>query len=263
MPVLSYSEQGVGPPLVFLHGFCEDARIWDDFAAPFREKYRIIGIDLPGFGRSATAPGASIAGMAEAVKATLDELKVSKMTLIGHSMGGYVALEYARRWPETLCALGLFHSHPYADSEEKKEARLKSADFVRRHGSLPFTAQLIPSLFAPAFARENPDIVQELVQRAAAYPPEGVAAALEAMRNRGDLSEILQNAIFPVLFLIGTEDQAIPAELSMRQTTLPPVASIHYLPGVGHMGMLEAREATQSILRIFLDEIKSLDALHP
>jgi pimeloyl-ACP methyl ester carboxylesterase len=252
MPVLSFSDRGAGSALVFLHGFCEDARIWDDFAAPFREKYRVIGIDLPGFGRSAAAPGISIAGMAEAVKGTLDEVSVSEMTLIGHSMGGYVALEYARRWPETLRALGLFHSHPYADSEEKKEARLKSADFVRRHGSLPFVAQLIPSLFAPDFARKNQGIVQELVQRAATYDPEGIATALEAMRNRSDLSAILQNAIFPVLFLIGAEDQAIPAELSKRQTTLPPVASIHYLPGVGHMGMLEAPEVTQGIFRNFL-----------
>jgi pimeloyl-ACP methyl ester carboxylesterase len=263
MTVLSFSDRGAGSALVFLHGFCEDARIWDDFAAPFGEKYRIICIDLPGFGRSPAAPGISIAGMAEAVKGTLDELKISEMTLIGHSMGGYVALEYASRWPENLRALGLFHSQPYADSEEKKEARLKSADFVRRHGSLPFVAQLIPGLFAPAFARENPAIVQELVQRAAAYDPEGIAAALEAMRNRSDLSAILQNAIFPVLFLIGTEDQAIPAELSKRQTTLPPVASIHYLPGVGHMGMLEAREATQNILDAFLDEINNRNALHP
>jgi pimeloyl-ACP methyl ester carboxylesterase len=252
MTELSYSTEGSGPALVFLHGFCEDASIWDSFAAPFRENYRVICMDLPGFGRSAPAPGIGIDGMAEAVKQTLDGLRVSSMTLIGHSMGGYVALAYAKRWPESLHALGLFHSHPYADSEEKKEARLKSADFVRRNGSAPFVAQLIPSFFAPAFARANPGVVRQLVQQAAAYDPEGVASALDAMRLRGDLSEILQNAVFPVLFLIGAEDQAIPSELSKRQTTLPPVASIHYLQDVGHMGVLEAPEATQGILRNFL-----------
>lgn len=251
---LAFSVQGEGPALFFIHGFGEDSRVWADFAKPFGSRYTVVCPDLPGFGQSPTLPGVGIDDMAEAVHAIAEHLGLSDITLIGHSMGGYVSLAYAEKWPEQVRALGLFHSHPYPDSEEKKEARLKSMDFVHRNGSAPYSAQLIPGLFAPAFAKANPDIVQRLINRAAAYDPEGIAQALDAMRLRPDRSEVLKNAPFPVLFLIGMEDQAIPAGLSKQQTALPPVASIHYLEGVGHMGMFEAEEEVRGILEGFLGE---------
>jgi pimeloyl-ACP methyl ester carboxylesterase len=250
---LAFSVQGEGPALFFIHGFGEDSRVWDDFAKPFLSRHTVVCPDLPGFGHSPTLPGAGIDDMAEAVHAVAEHLGLSDITLIGHSMGGYVSLAFAEKWPEQVRALGLFHSHPYPDGEDKKENRLKSMDFVRRHGSAPYVAQLIPGLFAPAFAQRNPEVIRHLTDRAAAYDPEGIAQALDAMRLRPDRSEVLKNAPFPVIFLIGTEDQAIPAELSKQQTALPPVASIHYLEGVGHMGMFEAEKEVQDILEKFIE----------
>jgi len=251
---LFYSVSGAGPALVFVHGFGEDSRVWDEFTAPFKKDHQVVSLDLPGAGQSPAIPGITIEGMAEAVRAVVEELRISQLVLTGHSMGGYVCLAYAEKWPDSLRALCMFHSQPYADSEEKKIGRLKSREFVGMHGAAPYVSQLVPGLFAPAFARERPEVVQRLIGWASAYPAEGIIAALDAMRLRPDRSDVLRNAAWPVLFFIGLEDGAIPADASKKQTTLPPVASIHYLEGVGHMGMLEAREEVQGIFGRFLEE---------
>ena len=259
MPELSFQGQklsffvaGTGPSLVFLHGFCEDSRIWDPFVTHFQKNHQVICIDLPGFGQSNPVSGITIRDMASAVHAVVEELQLSNFVLTGHSMGGYVALAYAQAWPATLRGLGLFHSHPYPDSEEKKEGRMKSIQFINRNGSALYIAQLIPTLFAPAFAKNNLELIDELIARACKYNPEGITHALRAMYQRPDRSQALQQAPFPVLFLIGTEDETIPAEWSKRQTALPSVSSIHYLDGVGHMGMFEATEKTIEIFEEFL-----------
>ena len=251
---LHYTDTGAGPALVFIHGFCEDSGMWDGLAAHFKDRYRVICIDLPGFGRSEAVKDISIKGMAEAVHAVVKALQPGPVALLGHSMGGYTALAYAEAWSGEVSALGLIHSHPFPDDEEKKENRAKSMEFVERNGSAPYVKPLIPSLFAPDFAAAHPEIIQPLIDRASQYDPEGIRAALNAMRLRPDRSEVLRKAAFPVLFVIGTEDQAIPTELSRQQTALPPVAAIHYLEGVGHMGMFEAEKEVQDILEKFLAE---------
>ncbi|MCB9282741.1 MAG: alpha/beta fold hydrolase [Lewinellaceae bacterium] len=253
---MHFSTAGSGPALVFLHGFGEDSRIWEAFVALFEKTHQVICIDLPGFGQSDPVAGITIRDMASAVHAVLEKLQVGRFVLAGHSMGGYVALAYAQAWPTALRGLAMIHSHPYADSEEKKEGRMKSIEFVNRHGSARYAAQLIPSLFAPKFAEENPLIIKELIDRAGAYPAQGVTDALRAMYQRPDRSEVLQDIKCPVLFIIGKEDQAIPAELSKRQTALPATSSIHYLDGVGHMGMLEAQRETLEIVEHFLEGIE-------
>jgi len=250
---LAYRAEGQGTPVVLLHGFCEDSSVWELLKAGLLEaSCQVVSIDLPGFGGSEAVPGISIAQMAEAVQAVLSELGIARGVLIGHSMGGYVSLAYARRFPERLLGLGLFHSHPYPDSEEKQASRQKSADFIRRQGHALFVKQLIPSLFAPKFARDNAMLIHKLSYQAARYPSEGIIAALEAMAQRPDESKTLTGLAVPVLFIIGKEDAAIPADQSMAQTHLPERASIHILEKIGHMGMLEAPAKTLAILREFI-----------
>ncbi|MBK6623020.1 MAG: alpha/beta hydrolase [Saprospirales bacterium] len=250
-----YTVSGAGSALVFIHGFGVDSRFWDAFVSRFQKSHQVICIDMPGAGKSGAISGLTVEGMAQVVRAVVEELHLPGFVLTGHSMGGYVALAYAEKWPESVHALCMFHSQPYPDSEEKKAARLKSMDFVRTNGAAPLVSQLVPALFTPAFVRDNPSLIQQLIGWASAYPVEGVVNALDAMRQRPDRSEVLRNAKYPVLFLIGAEDGAIPAEASKQQTTLPSVSSIHYLEGVAHMGMLEATEKTQGIFSEFLNEI--------
>ena len=250
---IAYQSEGKGVPVVLLHGFCEDRTLWDEFSTSLlEESFRVIRIDLPGFGKSEVIAGATIEQMAEAVRAVLKTLGQDQVVLIGHSMGGYVSLAFARLFPGALLGLGLFHSHPYADSREKKEARRKSVEFIQRQGHVLFVKQLIPALFTPNFAKSNTFLLEKLIFRAARYKSSGIIAALEAMIGRQDESATLAEVEAPVLFIIGKEDQAIPAGQSMEQIHLPAVSSIHILDNVAHMGMFEAKRKTEQIVRQFI-----------
>lgn len=249
-----YELKGEGEAvLLLLHGFCEDSRIWDDFKQPFLHEYRVLTLDLPGFGQSTIAEAFSIQDMAEVVKAVLDEVRVEKCLFVGHSMGGYVALAFAERHVSHLNGLGLFHSHAYADTEEKKAARTKSAEFVERNGVPPFVAQIIPSLFPKDFPQSQAALVADLVNKAEQYPSMGITNSLLAMRDRPDRSGVLEAIPVPVLFVLGKLDEAIPYEASIRQTVLPSRASIHLLEDVAHMGQFEAMEETQHVVQHFLE----------
>lgn len=249
---IAYSLHGrKGTPLVFLHGFCEDSTMWEDYIEPF-EDHRIILIDLPGLGKSDPVDGLSIQYMAEAVLHVLDALNIDTFLVIGHSMGGYVTMELAKLASNRIVGLGLFHSHPFADTDEKKAARDKAIEFIESHGHQLFVKQFIPKLFVPEFARSHTFLIDKMIHRAARYSQEGIVGALNAMKNRKDNAAVLEAIDKPVLFIVGELDEAIPYEVSIEQTHLPAVADIHILPKVGHMGMFKARKETQQIIRKFI-----------
>jgi pimeloyl-ACP methyl ester carboxylesterase len=251
---IAYTQEGKGIPIVLLHGFCEDSRMWEDFLPDLLEEgFQVIRVDLPGFGQSAVIPKVSIEGMAHAVLAVLEELQVGPVVMIGHSMGGYVGLAFARLFPQLLSGLGLFHSHPYADTPEKRAERQKSVDFIKRQGHVLFVKQMIPNLFAPNFARSNAFLLEKMAYRASHYQSEGIIAAQQAMAQRPEETATLKALEAPVLFIIGKEDQTVPADQNTAQTVLPTTASIHILPRAAHMGMFEARKDTQLMVRQFAD----------
>lgn len=252
---IAYTTKGKGFPLVLLHGFCEDSTVWDEFKTDLlEENYKVIAIDLPGFGKSElAAEEVSMSDFAEVVHAVVEELALEKIILIGHSMGGYAGLAFAEKYGGKLAGLGLFHSHPYPDSEEKKAGRQKGIDFIKRQGHVLYVKQLFPNLFAPTFVKSNAFLLEKLTFRASRYRSEGIIAALAAMKNRPDRSEVLKNIQVPVLFIIGGKDTTVPAEQSLEQTHLPAVSSVHLLEKVAHMGMFEARKQSQLIVRQFVE----------
>lgn len=245
------SGEGEQMPLVLLHGFCEDSRVWEEWMEQLPQR-PILRIDLPGFGNSGLPDDLTIEGMAEAVDFVLRQLNIEKCVLTGHSMGGYVALAFAEKHGEKLAGLCMFHSHPFADNEEKKAGRLKSVDFIKKNGHILYVRQMIPQLFAYDFSKGYQMEVNRLIHNATYYKPEAIIAALEAMRIRPDRSEVLKKIKCPVLFLIGKHDTAIPLDLSMAQVHLPEQASIHVFPTVGHMGMFSAQRETAKAFKEFL-----------
>lgn len=249
---VAYQREGKGTPIVLLHGFCEDSRMWEDFSPDLLEEgFQVIRIDLPGFGQSAVIPEVSIEGMAHAVQAVLEELQVAPVVMVGHSMGGYVGLAFARLFPQQLMGLGLFHSHPYADTEEKRAERQKSVAFIKRQGPVLFVKQMLPNLFAPSFARSNSFLLEKMIYRASHYEGEGIIAAQQAMAERADETATLEALEVPVLFIIGEEDQTVARDKNKAQTVLPDTASVHMLPKAAHMGMFEAKKDTQLMVRQF------------
>jgi len=242
--------------VVLIHGFCEDHRIWDGFAAPLASRYRVVMPDLPGFGQSPlpTDRAVSIVGMAQAVHAALQSLGIERPILIGHSMGGYVALAYAQQYPEALAGLGLFHSSALPDSAERQQIRTRVIAEVRANGVADYIQNLVPGLFASDHRAAHQPVIDELVARASQLSPEAVAQAAAAMRDRPDRQAVLQKLLVPVLWVVGKADPVIPLAASLAQLALAPDSTAHLL-AVGHMGMFEAPARTLAAIETFCQSV--------
>lgn len=258
MSQLAHTVSGAGLPVVFLHGFCEDKSIWFPFAESLLPHYQVICIDLPNFGQSPAMPDITIEEMAQTVGKTLNSLGIEKYILVGHSLGGYVALAIAEFYPERLLGMVMFHSTAFADSPERKENRQKALESVQKNGTNNFVRALIPSLFATTQKQNNHirTAINDLIEKAKNLPPENVIATIKAMLHRKERTEVLKNATFPVLFLIGKEDAAVPLEASIAQCHLPQNSVVHILAGVGHMGMIEAPQEFIKAIYSFINYCK-------
>jgi pimeloyl-ACP methyl ester carboxylesterase len=249
---LSFIEKGNGPVVVLLHGFCESTRIWDYFIDQLSSQFRVIAIDLPGFGNNPALEGdITMEELADKVFKQIYALTSEPFVLIAHSLGGYVALALAEQQPQTLRGLGLFHSTAYPDSDEKKEARTKSVDFLERLGIEAFIEGFVHPLFHfrnRRFLEKEMELVAEVGK---ATPTATAIAVTKAMRDRPDRTQVLKDARCPVLFIAGREDKAVDFETSKEQLLLPRQATVHVLAEVAHMGMFERREETLAMCRNF------------
>ena len=250
---IAYQIDGKGFPVVLLHGFCEDSSMWDEFIEDLVGQYQIIRIDNPGFGKTDVWERITVEEIASIVKYVLDELEIKKCILIGHSMGGYIALAFAEKYQHYLNGLGLFHSHPMADTAAKKLDRQKSIDFINRNGHAIYVKQLIPKFFAPNAAQVSSRLVDKLIVKASQYNVKGITAALETMKNRKEKTHVLKELDCPALFIIGGKDNLIPSKASIDQTHLPEIASIHILAEIGHMAMFEDRKTSVKIIKEFIE----------
>lgn len=238
-------------PLVLVHGFCEDSSVWQGIL-PGLSDVPVIAADLPGFGGSDLPHTATIGYYAEAIIQALDALGISRFYLMGHSLGGYVALEILSGHGGRLAGAGLVHSHPLADGAERLEARRRGIELLQTGRKDLYVSQLFPGLFAPAYAQAHPETVRTLIENGRRQPAEGIIAALEAMMSRKDHRDTLRATPCPVLFIAGTEDSLIPAEVTWSSALLPDMARVKMLTGVGHMGMYEAPEEVIATIKAFM-----------
>lgn len=248
---IAYQLQGKGQTLVLIHGLCEDSTIWDEFIKNLSD-FRILRPDLSGFGESGLLLEHSVDLMADSIKAILDDLKITDCVMVGHSLGGYVTMAFAKKYPSVLTGLGLFHSHPFADTEDKKEERRKAIEFVKRNGHIIYVKQLIPKLFAELFATSNEFLINSLIHKATRYSPETIIGAQEAMLNRADYSDVLKNFERPVFLIIGKQDKTVPYSISLQMLSLATTSEILILPKVAHMGIFTARDRIGKTLRQFM-----------
>ena len=251
-----YREEGEGIPVVLVHGFAEDGRVWEAVAARLMGACRLLIPDLPGSGRSdPPTRETTMESLAGALVSLLDAAEIRQCVMIGHSMGGYITLAFAERYPQRLLAFGFFHSTAAADSGEKKTNRQKSIAFLREHGAPPYIRQSTPNLFAPETRAQRPSVIEEMIRRYSDLDPRSLVAYLEAMMQRPDRTGVLETFPGPVLFIIGEKDQVVPPFQSLQQSHVPAVAEVHILAASGHMGMLEAPDAGGEAIRSFLNFI--------
>jgi pimeloyl-ACP methyl ester carboxylesterase len=239
--------------IILLHGFCEDHHIWDDMAARLSNSYTVYAPDLAGFGSSAMPSSPDIDQQAALLYRDCTKRGIQQAVLVGHSMGGYIALALCRLYPAFVQGLCLFHSHPFADAPEKIEARQKHIAFVQRNGVEAFVKQLVPNLFAPDFVEQNASVVKQHVAHCIQCAPEAaVVFSLEMMIARPDQSSVMAELACPVLMIVGKQDSAIPYNWSLQQAHLADTTQLVVLDGVGHMGMIEQPETCFQAFDTFL-----------
>lgn len=251
----SYRISGEGPAVVLLHGFAEDASVWDNqlHALP---GYQLILPNLPGSGGSAWTANVSMEASAELLQQFLQQLQIDRCILIGHSMGGYITLAFAELYPGRLDGFGLFHSSAFADTEEKKETRRKGIAFMRQHGGFEFVKAGIPNLYSPVSKKQQPGLLSSQEAASHGFTAEALTAYYEAMIARPDRTEILRRAKVPVLFVLGTYDNAVPLKDGLAQCHLPNLSHVYILENSGHMGMREEPQQANSALLDYLRSVR-------
>lgn len=250
---LSYTDTGEGEVVVLLHGFCESSAIWCDFERELSKKYRVISPDLPGFGDSRLMVDAvSMEYFAAEVNGLLNELSITTSTIIGHSLGGYVALAFAEAFPSKLKGLGLFHSTAFADTDEKRVNRNKTIKFLEDFGVDTFAVAFVPPLFNEVSRSKYAEEIANITKVAKNTDPLAVIETTKAMRDRVDRSALLSTLDIPVLYIIGKDDGAVPLESSLLQCALPKESVVHIFENCGHMGMVEKKNETIKAIDGFL-----------
>jgi pimeloyl-ACP methyl ester carboxylesterase len=170
-------------------------------------------------------------------------------------MGGYITLAYVEKYASSLHAFGLFHSTSYSDTEEKKATRRKGIEFINQHGAFEFLKTTSPNLFSPVSTNTMKKEIDAFITSLNYFTPEALIAYYEAMIQRPDRRALLKKSLVPVLFVIGQFDNAIPKNDLLQQTHIPDKAFIYILSQTGHMGMMEEKEKSNTILENFLNSI--------
>lgn len=251
---ICYTDEGHGNIIVFLHGFLESCEIWNDFSDALSDEFRIIAIDLPGHGRSDIIDSVHTMDlMADSVHGVLESLGTEKCLIVGHSMGGYVSLSFAEKYPEMIRGLCLFHSHAFPDSETAKANRDKTIEIVQSTKT-DFILGFIADLFSPSNTGKYSAEINELMKNATSFPKEGLIAALKGMKVREDKMHVLSEAGYPVLFIAGKDDKRISMDDLFAMAVLPDHSEVMILGNTGHMGYIEEEEKTIRRIRAFGEE---------
>ena len=242
-----HNEAAEVPTLVLLHGFMEDSRMWNELIPSWRKAGDVLCIDLPGHGKSDSFDTVhSMELMAEVVWFVCKNLNLQNIALLGHSMGGYVALAFAEKYPELLGKFGLFFSTPLADSPERQLMRDKASQLVQQNKN-SFVRASIPQLFDPEMRMKFKEEINEQITQSLELSTQGIVAAIQGMKNRPDRSNILTHPpkhLVPndMIVIAGQADTVIPFESVERWWSWPAIG-LRYASPSGHMGHITNRQS--------------------
>jgi pimeloyl-ACP methyl ester carboxylesterase len=249
---IQYHIYGEGQPVMLVHGFGEDHKVWEEQTTELQKRFQVILPDLPGSGSSELSDDVSMENLAEGLHAIVEKESLQSLVMIGHSMGGYVTLAFASKYPDTLQAFALVHSSAYADTEEKKATRRKAIEFIKKNGVHEFLKTSAPNLFSENTKNEKPELIERLINKYKDMDANALIAYYEAMMQRPDRTDVYQQFTRPILFLAGEHDTAIPYDQVVQQSSLPLLSYLHVLHHSGHMGMWEEPNECSYILEEYI-----------
>ena len=250
---IGYDDVGTGKPLVLVHGYPFNRSLWDPQVEALRGSYRVVTLDLPGFGESdVSSEPLSIRDMAIYVASLLDQLQIERATLGGLSMGGYVVLAFYKEFADRVAGLILGDTRAEADSVEAKLTREQQARQILAEGMNATASAMLPKLLSGQTVRDRPDIVEHVRQMILRTKPEGAATALNAMASRDDQTNLLFKINVPTLILIGSEDTITPLANSEKVNERISSSRLVKIDKAAHVSNLEQTEVWNKELLNFM-----------
>ena len=247
---ISYELIGKGKTIIFLHGFLENKEMWTPITSSF-EKYQILTIDLLGHGETEVLD--SIHTMEEQAKMVyflLEKLGIKKAIIVGHSMGGYVAMTFLEKYPYFLEGIVLQNSTTFSDSEERKNIRTRFNDLLDKNFETTISMS-IANLFSANFRENNLQIIEEAQKTALKTAIAGVKAAQNGMKLRKDTTEVWKSTFIKKCLILGEKDEILNHKFTQ---TIASTQELHLLPQ-GHMSHLEDKEL---LIKIYKEFFKSV-----
>jgi len=249
---ISYTDSGEGNAIVFLHGFLENKKMWQEYVDFISEQFRVITIDLLGHGESDCLGYVhTMEENANAVQEVLISLKIEKTIILGHSMGGYVGLAFAELFPKNIQKLVLLNSTSKEDSAEKKLNRTRAIKAVKQN-YVSFVSLAIANLFSENNRTRLSNEIEKVKEQALKTPLQGIIASLEGMKIRKDREVLLHENRFPVLLVLGKKDPVLNYEDSLSQIEDTTVELVLFEDG--HMSQIENKEELKLILQKFFSK---------
>ena len=240
--------------VVLLHGYLESMLVWDEFVDLLKGSVRVVTVDLPGHGVSmVTGETHTMEYLAECVALAMEALGIERYSVVGHSMGGYVALAMLDKYASRLESITLLSSTTSADSQEKCDRRRREIELIKA-GKKNTLARLVPHAgFAPQNVKRLNDYIEDLRELILITEDEGVIAILGGMIERKNRGEQLRDSGIPHLFIFGKHDYYIPNEVAEEMIAQDPNARVLWLEESGHMGFIEEPErCVEAILFMIL-----------
>lgn len=244
--------------VVLLHGYLESMLVWDDFVPLLYKKVRVVTLDLPGHGISEVRGEVhTMDYLADTVAAGLEALGIAHAFIVGHSMGGYVALALCERHPQMTDGIVLLSSTPNADSDEKRANRAREIAIVRS-GKKELLAHTAPEAgFAPANRRRLQSYIDDLAETVHMTEDAGIIALLGGMMVRKDQNDMLRKCGKPQLFILGCKDGYISNETADKMAADHSQAEVVRLADSGHMGFIEEPAKCAEAILGFVDKHSS------
>lgn len=256
---VSYTDRGAGYPILFIHGHPCDRTMWEPQVRAFAGRgYRAIVPDLRGYGRSTVVPGTtSLGSFARDLAALMDHLGLDVAGVVGLSMGGQVALELYRLFPDRVDSLTLTATNPRAETPEGRATRAATAERLRAEGMRGYTDEMLVGMMSADNVRTLPAVADRVRAMMYAAPPEGAAAALRGRAQRPDYVPLLRRVSAPTLLVAGRDDRFTPPDLTESMHVLIPDSVVEIIEGAGHLPNLERPERYNEVLRRFLDRCRT------
>ncbi|HKP10529.1 MAG TPA: alpha/beta fold hydrolase [Blastocatellia bacterium] len=250
---INYRDQGSGEPVVFLHAFPLNQTMWDEQVAALSHHCRTVTLDLRGFGGSDAGHGpAEMEQMAADVRGLMSALDIERATLVGLSMGGYVALAFYREYPDAVRALVLADTRASADTHAALARRLQSAEKAEREGASAIADDMTPLLLGQTTQQARPDIAARVRAMVEGNSPQAISAAQRGMAMRRDSTYILAAMDFPTLIIVGAEDRLTPVAEAESLRDGIRGARLRVIEGAGHLSNIERPDEFNAALTEFL-----------